>query len=103
MVSDVAMIARGGPSASIGMSDIKQRRLGLPVKCHRSDKVGEYVPFYFCPRSIMLFLIHRANHPELTYQEGQEPIIHLESIRWCSSREVVRRMRAPTGQATFLR
>src|ERR1044071_7424947 len=72
--SDAAMIARGGPEASIGMSNIKQRRLGLSVKCHRPDRVGEYVPFYFCPRSIMLYLIHCANHPELTYRGGQEPI-----------------------------
>jgi hypothetical protein len=77
--SDAAIIARGGPAASIGMSNIKQRRLQLPVKCHPADHVGEYVPFYFCPRSIMLYLIHRGNHPELTYRGGQEPIIHLEA------------------------
>lgn len=76
--SDATLIARGGPAASIGMSSIKQRRLGLPVKCHPGDFVGGYVPFYFCPRSIMLFLIHRANHPDLGYRGGQEPIVHLE-------------------------
>ena len=27
----------------------------------------------------MLFLIHRGNHPELTYHGGQEPILHLEA------------------------
>jgi hypothetical protein len=27
----------------------------------------------------MLFLIHRANHPELTYKGGQGPIVHLEA------------------------
>jgi len=77
--SDAAIIARGGPAATIGMSNIKQRRLRLPVKCHPGDYVGEYVPFYFCPRSIMLFLIYRANHPELTYRGGQGPIVHLEA------------------------
>lgn len=76
--SDAELIARGGPAASIGMSSIKQRRLGLPLKCHPGDLVGGYVPFYFCPRSIMLFLIHCANHPELTYRGGQSPILHLE-------------------------
>jgi hypothetical protein len=76
--SDAALIARGGPAASIGMGSIKQRRLRLPVKCHPGDFVGGYVPFYFCPRSIMLFLIHCANHPELKYQGGQAPILHLE-------------------------
>ena len=76
--SDATLIARGGPAASIGMSSIKQRRLGLPVKCHPGDFVGGYVPFYFCPRSIMLFLIHCANHPEMKYTGGQAPILHLE-------------------------
>lgn len=77
--SDATMLHRGGPTASIGMSGIKQRRLTLPVKCHPSDMVGAYVPFYFGPRSIMLYLIRMANHPELTYRGGQGPIVHLEA------------------------
>lgn len=64
---------------TIGMSSIKARRLSLSVLCHNGLCVGDCVPFYFCPRSIMLFLIDRANHPELTYRGGQGPIIHLES------------------------
>lgn len=79
LVSDPTMIGRGGAIATIGMSSIKQRRLALPVDCHPGDQVGDYVPFYFCPRSIMLFVIHCANHPELTYRGGQGPIIHLEA------------------------
>ena len=64
----------------VGMSRIKKRRLqDLEVKCHRGTKVGEYVPFYFCPRSIMLYVIHCANHAELTYRGGQGPIVHLEA------------------------
>src|SRR5437867_12770070 len=51
LLSDASMIARGGPLAGIGMSTIKQRRLALPVTCHANDHVGDYVPFYFCPRS----------------------------------------------------
>ena len=39
--------------------------------------VGDYVPFYFCPRSIMLYILHMANHPDLTYHGGQSPIVHL--------------------------
>jgi hypothetical protein len=61
------MIARGGPERSVGMSEIKENRMRLSVKCHDGDTVGEYVPFYFCPRSIMLF---KANHPGLTYRGG---------------------------------
>lgn len=80
LLSDAAIIARGGPAASIGMSKIKQRRLvELQVSCHIGDFVGEYVPFYFCPRSIMLYLIYANNNPELTYRRGQGPIVHLEA------------------------
>ena len=65
------MLEKGGSTANIGMSAIKERRLGLPVVCHPGDHVGGDVPFYFCPRSIMLFLINRANHPDLVYRGGQ--------------------------------
>ena len=27
----------------------------------------------------MLYLIHMANHPELTYRGGQDPIVHLQA------------------------
>jgi hypothetical protein len=65
LVSDAQMVARGGPGTSIGMTKLKARRLGLPVKCHSGDAVGDYVPFYFCPRSVMLYILFRGNHPEL--------------------------------------
>jgi hypothetical protein len=77
LVSDAAILKAGGPAASIGMSNIKQRRLSLPT-CHPGVNVGDCVPFYFCPRSIMLYVIHCANHPDLTYRGGQGPIVHLE-------------------------
>ena len=67
------------PGTTIGMSDIKQQRLLNPVKCHNGLMVGQCVPFYFCPRSVMLFVIHKANHPALDYRGGQEPIVHLEA------------------------
>jgi hypothetical protein len=79
LVSDAAMIARSSPAAAIGMSTIKERRLSLPVDCHAGDSVGDYVPFYFCPRSIMLYVIHCRNHPDLSYRNGQGPIVHLEA------------------------
>lgn len=90
LISDAEMIARGGPAAPIGMSKIKRRRLSLPVHCHPGDNVGDYAPFYFCPRSIMLFVIHCANHADLIYRGGQEPIVHLEAdlhdvIAWATA------------------
>jgi hypothetical protein len=61
------------------MSKIKQRRLQeIEVTCHPGSRVGQYVPFYFCPRSIMLYILHKGNHPDLDYHEGQEPVIHFQ-------------------------
>lgn len=79
LLSDAEMIARGGPGVAVGMSPIKQRRLRLPVKCFPGTMVGQYVPFYFCPRSIMLYVLHKGNHPELAYRGGQGPIVHLQA------------------------
>jgi len=80
LVSDATIAVRGGPAVIIGMSEIKRRRIEeLAVKCHPDTKVGDYVPFFFCPRSIMLYVLFRDNNPELTYHGGQGPIVHLEA------------------------
>ncbi|MCC6651032.1 MAG: DUF4433 domain-containing protein [Candidatus Eisenbacteria bacterium] len=79
LLSDATIMTRGGPTATIGLGALKQRRLTLPVHCHPGDHVGDYVPFYFCPRSVMLYVLHCANAPGLTYREGQGPIVHLEA------------------------
>jgi len=76
--SDATITRSGGPISSIGFSHIKQRRLSNPVSCHPGSHVGDYVPFYYCSRSVMLYLIHCANDPHLAYKGGQAPIIHLE-------------------------
>ena len=76
--SDAVMVQRQGGTV-IGMGSIKQRRLQLPVICHPGTHVGDYVPFYFCSRSIMLYVIYCANHAELAYKGGQQPIVHLEA------------------------
>ncbi len=53
----------------IGMGRIKQRRLTeLTLASHPGLYVGQCVPFYFCPRSVMLYLIWKANHEDLTYR-----------------------------------
>ncbi len=77
--SDASLLAQGGPTESIGMSRLKQRRLNqLVIPCMANTPVGACVPFYFAPRSVMLFMIDRNNY-EINYNRGQEPIIHLEA------------------------
>ena len=76
--SDARCTALGLNFDNVGMNNIKQRRLQLPVTCHPGTTVGQYVPFYFCPRSVMLFILHRGNHLDVTYRGGQQPIVHLQ-------------------------
>ena len=77
---DATMSQRGDGGTSIGMGAIKQRRLTeLTLASHPDLSVGDCVPFYFCPRSVMLYVVYRGDHPELTYRGGQSPIVHLES------------------------
>jgi len=78
--SDARRIQQNLACQIVGMSTIKKRRLEeLEVGCHPGTKVGEYAPFYFCPRSIMLYILHRGNHPEVDYRDGQSPIVHLQA------------------------
>lgn len=80
LLSDTEIVRRNLAGTAIGMNSIKERRLSeLRLNCWPDLHVGDCVPFYFCPRSIMLFLIHKQNHPELAYDGGQTPIIHLEA------------------------
>ncbi len=62
----------------------------LFVPCHQGTKVGEFVPFYFCPRSVMLYILHCGNHSGLSYKSGQRPILHLvadlqQVVAWADS------------------
>jgi len=87
LLPDAVLQRDSRPGTIIGMDSIKQQRLTNPIICRPGLNVGYCVPFYFCPRSVMLYLIHKANHSDLDYRGGQEPIVHLEAslyetVRW---------------------
>ena len=89
---DAEIVRRRPTGTTIGMNEIKRRRLILPLDSHPGLHVGDCVPFYFCPRSIMLYILYQANDPELTYRGGQEPIVHLEadlfdSVAWANQNQ----------------
>lgn len=80
LLCDAQIVAQNAAGTTIGMNTIKQRRLTeLTLDSHPDLYVGQCVPFYFCPRSIMLYVIHRADSDELAYKGGQGPIIHLQA------------------------
>jgi len=69
-------------AVNIGHTHIKARRLNRVVPVGPRGTVGDYVPFYFAPKSPMLFAISRGN--VAGYTAGQQPVIYL-----CSSTEAV--------------
>lgn len=85
--SDAEVQQRAPPGTIIGMSEIKRRRMAKSLYSHPDICVGDCVPFYFCPRSVMLYVIAMSNHSGLDYRGGQGPIVHLEadvneSVAW---------------------
>jgi len=78
LISDAEVCKRAPAGVTIGMREIKRRRLeDLTLSSHPDLYIGECVPFYFCPRSVMLYMFHMRNHPDIEYRGGQEPILHL--------------------------
>lgn len=75
--SDAEVRQRSSPGTNIGIDKIKDRRLRNTLSSYSDLHVGECVPFYFCPRSVMLYLFYKGNHSSITYTDGQERIVHL--------------------------
>ena len=84
---DAEVAERSLSGTTIGIGEIKRRRMSHTLMSHPTLKVGQCVPFYFWPRSVMLYVIHRKNHESLTFRGGQEQIVHLvadlrQTVRW---------------------
>lgn len=62
---------------SIAHQHIKDRRARKVVPLAAGGTLADYVPFYFAPRSPMLFTIKQGNVAGRT--GGQQPIVHLVS------------------------
>jgi hypothetical protein len=86
---DRERINRNPPHTNVGYKHIKERRLKHPVAVAKLGFLGDYVPFNFCCRSVMLYVIFKG-HDE--YIGGQDSIVHLVSS--------IEQIRA-TGQPSF--
>lgn len=75
---DAEICQRQNAGPTIGISNIKERRMSTKLSSFPDLTVGQCVPFYFAPRSVMLYVIKCGNHPDLAYSNGQDDIIHLE-------------------------
>jgi len=60
---------------NIAYERIQDRRANKLVPCGAGGSLHDYVPFYFAPRSPMLYTINRGN--VAGYSQGQQQILHL--------------------------
>ncbi|ACF00622.1 conserved hypothetical protein [Rhodopseudomonas palustris TIE-1] len=67
--------ARGLVAANIAYDHIQGRRAVRTVPIAPGGTLHDYVPFYFAPRSPMLFTINQGNVPDCIYR--QDDIVHL--------------------------
>jgi hypothetical protein len=78
LMSDVAVSEAGGPKLMIGHNHIKQRRMTqYRVPCTGNRFVGEFVPFYYCPRPPMLYTMNKGGTG--LAPGGQRTVVHLVS------------------------
>lgn len=64
-------------AVDIGNAEIKADRYRVPIACGAKGVVADYVPFYFAPRSPMLYRIRCGGVP--TYTQGQNDVLYLVS------------------------
>jgi len=72
-----AMRAADTEYTNIAYDNIQDRRARIRVPCGAGGVLHDYVPFYFAPRSPMLYTINKGNVKG--YTQGQAAVIHLVS------------------------
>ena len=77
LVAQSVMVNDPIPYCNIAHATIQDRRAQTPVPCGPGGHLHDYVPFYFAPRSPMLYAIHRGNVDNCT--AGQADIVYLVS------------------------
>ena len=85
--SDAERIRQGMDCTVVGMREIK--RAASKNWTYTAIR-GRESATMFCPRSVMLYILHRGNHPDLAYHGGQRPIVHLQAdlhevLKWAKT------------------
>ncbi len=71
----------------IGMQNLISKRKTHPVLIHPNGVLSDYIPFYFTPRSVMMFNIH-TGYNEVVQRPNEDIIILVTSIHRLMALEV---------------
>ncbi len=103
LLSDTACRHAQIGGIAIGYDHIKQRRAQRAVPCGAGGTLADYVPFYFAPRSPMLFAVTRGNVSAEAARTDQ--IVYLvtttQNLRTAGLTVVVSNRHAELGFADF--
>ncbi|AHW65718.1 Hypothetical protein CGLY_16725 (plasmid) [Corynebacterium glyciniphilum AJ 3170] len=77
LLADTTAQHSGNLTHEVGNAQIKQQRRQRQVPTDQGLSVADHVPFYFAPRSPMMYSIAKGNVP--TYQDGIGRLIYLHS------------------------
>jgi hypothetical protein len=75
LLSDSRAHSSGLLTVEVGNTDVKARRRSRQVPLPPGGVVADYVPFYFAPRSPMMFAIEKGN--VATYRRGCADLVYL--------------------------
>lgn len=67
------------PHTSAAYTHIQERRAAKQVPVTPFGVLHDFVPFYFCPRSPMLYAIHNPRADQMKFTGGQKQMLHLVS------------------------
>jgi hypothetical protein len=76
LFSCAALKLHGIQYHDIANADIQDKRAQTPIPCGPRGNLHDYVPFYFAPRSPMLYFVNLGGP---RYPERQLPVVHLAS------------------------
>jgi hypothetical protein len=74
-----ATAQQGLTRANVGDPDIKESRRRRAIPAGPGGQVGDYVPFYFAPRSPMMYRVACDHRDSIAgrYQGGDRPLVYL--------------------------
>lgn len=103
LVCDAEAHVPGTLAVEVGDLSIKERRRRLPVPAGPGGVVADYVPFYFAPRSPMMYVIDKGRVPQ--YQGPIYDLVYLvssiERLHQCGCTLVISDRNASIGIAAF--
>ncbi|WP_182345763.1 DUF4433 domain-containing protein [Tomitella gaofuii] len=85
LYADRGIAERGGEPRSVGNREIRDARRRREVTVPPGGAVGDYVPFYFAPRSPMLFTLTRGGGPKHGFDGDCSDLVYL-----CTRLSVIR-------------